>query len=70
MKTWKCENGYIYEIPDKACIICKHCTDIFWDHTHGPYMLICDKQTLDTDNLPCMIDGDGTHCPHWEEEEV
>lgn len=43
MKPFKCENGKIYMAPDQHCIFCKHCTDIFYDYTHGPYMFPCNK---------------------------
>ena len=39
---YKCNNGIIYGISSKQhCLICKHCTDIFWDYTNGPYMTFC-----------------------------
>ena len=69
MKKWKCDNGHTYKVPDKACIVCNHCTDVFWDYTNGPYALICEKQTLDGEDLPCMIDWNGENCPYWEGEE-
>lgn len=31
----KCKN-------DKDCLFCDHCSDIFWDYSNGPYMIICD----------------------------
>lgn len=31
---------------DDNCVFCKHCTDIFWDYTHGPYMIFCEKNFL------------------------
>ena len=36
----KCKN-------DKDCLFCKNCSDIFYDYTNGPYMVICrlDKDT-------------------------
>ena len=30
-------------LPDKHCVFCNHCTDIFWDYTNGPYIVLCDK---------------------------
>lgn len=30
--------------PDNltSCYVCKHCSDIMWDYTNGPYMSCCD----------------------------
>lgn len=28
--------------PSKCCLFCNHCTDVFWDYTHGPYAYACD----------------------------
>lgn len=41
----------IFSLPDKCCAFCNHCTDFFYDYTHGPYLFICDK-----DNLPSAWD--------------
>ena len=32
----------IFSLPDKCCAFCKHCTDIFYDYTNGPYLFFCD----------------------------
>lgn len=41
-KLFKCANGCTYQAPDKSCCFCKHCTDIFYDFTHGPYLFMCE----------------------------
>lgn len=41
MKEYKCENGVTYNVPDKSCLVCQKCKDVFWDYTNGPYMVIC-----------------------------
>lgn len=41
-KLFKCQNGKSYGAPADFCLFCKHCTDIFWDYTNGPYMCICE----------------------------
>ena len=41
MAEYKCENGITYEVKEDSCYICDHCTDIWWDYTHGPYMSLC-----------------------------
>lgn len=43
-RMWQSELGFAWEVPTKCCCFCKHCTDIFYDITHGPYMFICDKE--------------------------
>ena len=49
----KCKN-------DKDCLFCKNCTDIFYDYTNGPYMVICklDKDTHQ-DNCENFEEGYG-----------
>lgn len=42
MRKFKCQDGYTYLCPDNCCLFCNHCTDIFWDYTHGIYMTLCD----------------------------
>ena len=42
--VWIRSDGRVFGLKNKkSCLICKHCTDIFWDYTHGPYMLFCEK---------------------------
>ena len=46
-------------------MFCDHCTDIFWDYTNGPYMIICDIDIDPTDGgydgtcRSFVEDGDG-----------
>ena len=35
--------------PATSCMFCKHCTDVFWDYTNGPYMFMCDLD-IDTND--------------------
>ena len=42
VKLYKCDNGRLYKLPEKCCIYCKHCSDILYDYSHGPYMMFCD----------------------------
>lgn len=37
------ETGGVYNFPTTHCAFCKHCGDLFWDYTNGPYMFMCDK---------------------------
>ena len=39
--------GITYVVREKSCFFCQHCTDVFLDYTHGPYMIICDIQADD-----------------------
>ena len=41
-RLWECENGKVYEFADSHCVFCKHCTDILWDYTNGPYCFFCE----------------------------
>ena len=62
MSEFKCANGAVYIIPDKSCVTCKHCTDVLWDFTNGPYCFICNEDHPNADGM----NGD---CKFWEEEE-
>lgn len=42
MNEFKCDNGHTYIVKDKSCLVCGHCTDVFWDYTNGPYLVICE----------------------------
>lgn len=42
MKHYICKE-YECDVPDKHCLVCKHCTDVFYDLANGPYMFICNK---------------------------
>lgn len=44
MKIYRCDNGKYYGGPQKSYIFCRHCTDVFWDYTNGPYMFICELE--------------------------
>jgi len=41
-KDYECEY-YKIRAPKTSCFFCRYCTDIFFDFTNGPYMLMCDK---------------------------
>lgn len=57
MRIFKCANGLDYKCPDTACVFCDHCHDIFYDYTHGPYMILCDISDS----------PDGSGCEHFKE---
>lgn len=55
MKHYVCKE-YECDVPDKHCLVCKHCTDVFFDYTHGPYLFICEL----------YHDGRWEGCPDFE----
>lgn len=57
LKRYKCEY-YEVDAPENCCLFCKHCTDVVWDHTHGPYMFWGDN-----------CNGDWKNCKNFEEDE-
>lgn len=46
-KIYKCYDpigpGKTVNAPTTCCLFCKNCTDVYWDYSHGPYMMICIK---------------------------
>lgn len=58
---FECENGTVYAIPynKKCCLICKHCTDIWYDYTNGPYMFDCG---IDSEYANEMSNQAGDNC--------
>ena len=41
-KVYECDE-YKCDAHPRGCLFCKHSTDIFWDYTHGPYCIVCEK---------------------------
>jgi len=62
-KLFECANGRTYQAPDKSCCFCKHCTDIFYDFTHGPYLFMCE---MDRDAEKAFENK----CANFEEEKL
>lgn len=65
LKVYRYDHGHqaVGCKPD-SCLVCKHCTDVFWDYTHGPYTLICEYN-----NFPDCIEQHGrATCDKFEEE--
>ena len=69
LKEFQCQDGLLkgrkYKLPATACVFCNHCTDIFWDFSHGIYALFCDKD-IDYSALHGNINGE---CKMFEPEE-
>lgn len=40
-RLFECENGKVYEFPDKHCVFCKHCDNFLFDSS-GPYCFLCE----------------------------
>ena len=67
--VWIRSDGMVFGLKTKKnCLICKHCTDIFWDYTHGPYMVYCEKAYSDGSDLPEETKL-GTECNLFEIED-
>lgn len=45
LREFKCESGHVYLFPKNHCVFCKHCADLFYDYSNGPYMFFCDLDT-------------------------
>ena len=43
LKPFKCDNGRVYNFPEKHCAFCKNCTHVLYDYTNGPYLFLCDR---------------------------
>ena len=43
----------IFLVPENYCVFCKHCSDVFWDCTNGPYMCFCDLEPNNNDYRTC-----------------
>lgn len=66
-KLFECENGKTYGAHKRSCLFCKHCTDIFYDYTNGPYMFICGFE-CDLDMEEAKYKSFKGLCPKFEEE--
>lgn len=44
------QTGFQMWCPEKSCVFCKHCTDVWYDF-HGPYMYLCLKEQDGIKNL-------------------
>ncbi len=41
-----------------SCLLCKHCTDIWWDYSNGPYMTLCDLKEEPQEHCEDFVLGD------------
>ena len=51
--------GIRFMMHKRSCIFCKHCTDIFFDASNGPYLFMCKYEHN------CKSDGT---CKRFEED--
>lgn len=63
VKLFKCANGHLYKCPENSCVFCIHCTDIFYDYSHGPYMAFCDLDKDESSEYNYF-----ENCKHFEED--
>lgn len=54
MREYRCKQ-YRCMAPDRCCLFCAHCTDVFYD-SHGPYLFICDLGKVDWRSCECFAD--------------
>ena len=36
-------------VAEGECLVCKHCTDMWFDYMHGPYMVCCEYTFINED---------------------
>ena len=47
IKEYECE-FYAVNAHKYSCFFCDHCTDIWWDFSNGPYMILCTEDKCDS----------------------
>lgn len=69
-KWYTLADGRMFGSHERSCFFCKHCTDIFYDYTHGPYMFYCELG-LDGIDEPNYIElAFQGKCPKWDGGEM
>lgn len=48
-KPFHCDNGKTYMAHPLSCFFCRY-SDIFWDYTNGPYVVLCMEAEASTDD--------------------
>lgn len=66
LKHFKC-GYYEVDVTENHCLFCKHCRDVFWDYTNGPYAFGC-RLTEDNGIFKAYF-GAPENCENFEEEE-
>lgn len=60
-------------VAEGECLVCKHCTDMFYDYTNGPYMVMCKYTYINYDgNEEDLSDLKiyGESCDKYEYDDV
>lgn len=42
-------------MPDKHCVFCSHCSDVFYDYSNGPYLFYALKTMIQTHGSTAQI---------------
>lgn len=45
-REYECDE-YTCNAHPRSCLFCKNCSDVWFDYTHGPYMIFCDEHPED-----------------------
>ena len=75
---------YIYEygdlfthrkvlVADGECLVCKHCTDVWWEYSNGPYMVCCEYSFINEDGDEEDLSNNkeyGVPCNKYEYDDV
>lgn len=60
-RPYECGEMTVWGMPPTHCVFCKHCTDVFWDYSSGPYMFGCGK------DLRATVMETGWSCEGFED---
>lgn len=41
--VFECQDGHKYYAKEGQCLCCENCTDVYYDFTHGPFMIDCKR---------------------------
>lgn len=69
-KIYEIEPGFKVGAHKRSCLFCRHCRDLWWDYTNGPYMFLCDFDDVEPEGT-----GHDPHrsfvgeCPAFEGED-
>ena len=64
-KVYECDD-YKCDAHPRGCLFCKHSTDVWWDYTNGPYMIMCD---IDTEGKELTRKGFIGKCKYFDFDE-
>lgn len=62
---------YICDCHKYSCLHCKHCSDVWFDYSNGPYMFQCNNESLTKDERTNFPTDKGVFgkCDHFEHDE-